>query len=722
MTDSSLRAVRQLRRGVIAVADRFPPSARLLDRSRARRREEVRRETALAAASDQLEAAQAQVALVEARLATVCKDAHDARGERDRAREERDRAREERDRSRRLLREQTRLWTESDDATESTALRSGPMASFVADGEFSYSKFLARKGDLSEPDNAFGLGPKAVERIMGEAGPVRFEHGRRADQPPSGVAFATVCTDKFCPGLEALVASLLAIYPQLAVDFWVYHDDGLTEFSRRRLLELYPNFVFADRDAQQYAAAAAGKSYNQARIGSLGYLTIEAMLLDQYRRVVVLDSDMIAVDDISALWSDPDDDDARVVADAGALPLTTVSHLTGRLVFNSGVISLPSILLGREPYETAKQLLPQMPGVTCPVLRDFADQKFWNVFLSRHEVTYLPTRYNTNKQLLDRYLPEHRGDASIIHYTNAKPWFRFASRELVDDEERQRSADDHRQYDFTFARWHETYRREVGRLRRQQFDEVMSDHLLSLRDAAGGRGAVLIGNGPSLAKTDLSVLSNRVSMAFNWFVHHDRFDEIEVDHLMVMSHMFFGGWHTVDPSFPDGWIERLVEWRHRPTLWFPYYFRPLIDTTEALERFDVRYLLLEKPFKHFVEQLGYLPTRLDDFLGDGRTGILTAGLPLALHLGCSDIVLVGCDASYGNEGSNDYFYAEGLHTSKSTRTSSLHSAWAQGGVAHACYETAVRETQRLGVAFADATIDGRLTAVPKRSIDGLEIE
>jgi hypothetical protein len=45
--------------------------------------------------------------------------------------------------------------------------------------------------------------------------------------PGPDVVFATVCTDKFAPGLEALILSLRQVYPGLDHRFVVYHDGGL---------------------------------------------------------------------------------------------------------------------------------------------------------------------------------------------------------------------------------------------------------------------------------------------------------------------------------------------------------------------------------------------------------------------------------------------------------------------------------------------------------------
>jgi hypothetical protein len=391
------------------------------------------------------------------------------------------------------------------------------------------------------------------------------------------------------------------------------------------------------------------------------------------------------------------------------------------MVFNSGVISLPASRLGPAEYARAHTMLSEMPDVECPVLRDFADQKFWNVHLSRSELTFLPANYNVNKQLIDGFLPQRRADAAILHFTGVKPWFTFASRDLVSADDRRRAQRDHAQFPYSFGRWHEMYQRQYGAHRRAEFHVAMGDHLTGYRDSRRGAGAVLIGNGPSLGRTDLDATGERVRIGFNWIVNHDAFDDVRLDHLMVMSHMFFGGWHTVDPTFPAGYLDALTAHRHRPTLWFPFYFRPLVESTPELSDYEVRYLLLEKPFKEFADDLGYLRCDLGDFLSDARTGVLTAGLPLAMHLGCDDVVLVGCDASYGTNAAGDYFYDSSRHTSKSTTTSSLHAAWADGGAAHVCYEVAAREAEQRGVSFSDATLGGALTAIPKVEIPGLEL-
>lgn len=674
----------RIRRSIARLATHIPGSALLLALPRLRRLE-------------------SRYAHMSAQLA----DARAAMADANRARDE----------AHLLQREQARLWASSLSANNDSA---GPLADFFRDGQFSYFLFDEGRERLTQAGDPYLLGPTTAARAQHEAGPVRFKALPPAGSPDAAVAFATVCTDKFAPGLEALILSLLAIYPNLESEFWVYHDESLSDFSQRRLLEYYPNFRFASRKSEPYTVAAKGASPNQRRIGAIGYLTLEALKLTSYNRVIILDSDLIVKRDISPLWTDSHLTDIRVVPDAGVLPFTTASKETGNVVFNSGVISLPHAALGEEQYQDALELLPQMPAVECPVLRGFADQKFWNIYLQRYRITYLPTNYNANKQLLDRYMPSRHADAAVVHYTNTKPWYSFASRDLVSSDERRRASRDSKQFRVSYSIWHSTYSQLAGARRRSMFTAQMGNVLDQLRDSARGKSAALIGNGPSLLKTNLAALDGRIRIAFNWFVNHPKFDEVAIEHLMIMSHMFFGGWHTTNPAFPDGFLEKLTSWSHRPTLWFPFYFRSLIEQTPELATYDVRYLLLEKPFKSFAEDLGYLSVDLYDHLTDAHTGVLTAGLPLAMHLGCHEVALVGCDASYGRSANmGDYFYPTAHHTSRSTTTASLHTAWADNGVGQYCYQLALKAAEERGVSFRDATLDGLLSVLPKQEIPGL---
>jgi len=121
----------------------------------------------------------------------------------------------------------------------------------------------------------------------------------------------------------------------------------------------------------------------------------------------------------------------------------------------------------------------------------------------------------------------------------------------------------------------------------QHFRADCGQDLEALRGTRSDQPAVLIGNGPSLKQTDLSLFDGFEKFVFNWFVHHEDFDRVAPDHLVLASHMFYGGWHTARPSIPPSFLAALTAHAHRPRIWTSYYFRDLIEATPELAGYDV---------------------------------------------------------------------------------------------------------------------------------------
>ncbi len=201
--------------------------------------------------------------------------------------------------------------------------------------------------------------------------------------PPTSVAFATVANDKFVPGLEALIASIIEVYPDFASRIYVFHDGSITQFSQIRLRELYAGTEFRVPDMSWFAHVP-GESENHRRIGMLGFMNIMATTLVDYERVIILDSDMLILEDISAFWlRDPtnsrsetlDDDSIIACHDVGARPFVARSPGTGQFIINSGIISLPKRYLGEKALQELKALTDITSGDFCDLLDRFADQR-----------------------------------------------------------------------------------------------------------------------------------------------------------------------------------------------------------------------------------------------------------------------------------------------------------------------------------------------------------
>jgi hypothetical protein len=225
---------------------------------------------------------------------------------------------------------------------------------------------------------------------------------------------------------------------------------------------------------------------------------------------------------------------------------------------------------------------------------------------------------------------------------------------------------------------------------------------------------VILGNGPSIAKTDLSRLEGVEKLCFNWFLHHPDYERIAPEHLILASHLFFGGWNTLTPEFPSDFLALLRSKKHKPVLWAPFYFKPVFEQGGLLDEFECNFVLFEKPFKKFVEKSGYGRTRLDGFLMDGRTAAISVAIPIACHLGFQRLVLVGCDSNYQQKAASaEYFYAREAHTTKGNPANVLRDVWAPDGPGQFAYGLIARQLRDEGKRLVDATIGGALTTVPK---------
>lgn len=547
----------------------------------------------------------------------------------------------------------------------------------------------------------------------------RVEFAPWAGYSPPGrdVAFATVINDKYVMGLEALVLSLKAVYPDFDNTFLVFHDESLSAFSRARLHSLYGGFEFRLVEEDLSEGVTLEDAGNHARVGRLGYLSLAALSVEEFEWLVLLDADTVVQRDISALWTG--NRSVKVVRDAGAVPFSFISPTTGAAVLNSGVIALPRSERGSHATARAAEVRTALDTIDDRFLNRFADQKFWNVYLAGSPVEYLPHNFNANYRLVEQYFPESAGLASIVHITGAKPWFDLLPAGTASDAELLALSVARRENPGVFLQWRREYASRVSAARQRHFIDEQGEDLARLAGSASGRPAVMIGNGPSLSRTDLSAVDGFEKFAFNWFVHHPDFDRVRPDHLVLASHKFFGDWNTATPSFPPGFLDALLAHRHQPRLWVSHYFAPLIEATPQLAGFSVSYFLFEKPFKSSLSKTGIVGLDLQSPLVDAHTGVLSAGVPIAVHLGVTAIVLVGCDSNYADE-TGSYFYAAEQHTSATTGQERLLDIWQHAdGPGQYSYARVAEELADRGIGFADATVGGSLRTVPTMALADL---
>ena len=549
-----------------------------------------------------------------------------------------------------------------------------------------------------------------AERI---APPFRRSMPSLTTTPGADVAFLTVANDKFVPGLEAMFLSLLEVYPDFCSDIHVCHDGTLSNFIQRRLTRLYPRISFIVPDMEWFDSVPA-VSDNHKRIGKLGYMNIYGLTLDGYRRIVLLDSDLLITGDIAPLW---ETSKFGVCYDCGAREYAAKSLYTERFVFNSGVISIPGEYATPAYFEEIKEIVRNSAIPVCSIIDRFADQKVWNIFLKDKPTEYLPINFNCNIKYVISSLAGNAEGASVIHFAGPKPW---NNKVYIHSDYVTPITSNAAQYPKL---WTDKYRQLMYDWRLREFQNYASTHqrkvpLRSDSKFNGRKICVMIGNGPSIERTDLSLIEGYERFCFNWFLLHKEFDNLKPEHLVLASHMFFGGWNIQTPSFPPNFLERLRTCQHRPIIWTSFYFREYLEEIGLHHEFEINYVLFEKPFKRFVDKVGRFNADISGFLDDARTGVMSAAIPAAVSLGFETILLVGCDSSYNNPDTKaNYFYDEREHTSLQTNNSSLTSTWTDEGRGQFVYKLALEEMQRRSIEFVDCTVDGRIKFVPKGRLE-----
>lgn len=426
--------------------------------------------------------------------------------------------------------------------------------------------------------------------------------------PPSDIAFVTVCNDRFVPGLEAFLRSLRAVYPVFEVDIHVFHDGTLTDFVRRRLTRIHARLIFSEPD-MGWLGPLPDASGNHRRIGALGYMNVMALGLTGYSRIILVDADMLVLGGLAPLWTGAG---YAVAPDCGARPFAVRSPATGDLVINSGVISLPgdaatpAALAEIQALANATAALP-----VCDMLDRFADQKLWNLYLRGRPKTWLPLNLNCNVKYLARWLGGDDEAVSILHFTGPKPWenARHLPVALLPAEPRP-SPHPHL--------WTRVQRRQAMAARLADFADAPQRRQPRRAAAAG---CILLASGQEYVGAELET----IALAGSGHA---------ADHLLLAPDLL-GGWNTQAPTMP----QNVLDSRADAVLWLPHYFRAEAGVAALAARFELSWLLIEDPFRRFVDAVGRYDPDPAGFLDDARSDLLTMGVPAALAMGFRRIVL-----------------------------------------------------------------------------------
>ena len=252
--------------------------------------------------------------------------------------------------------------------------------------------------------------------------------------------------------------------------------------------------------------------------------------------------------------------------------------------------------------------------------------------------------------------------------------------------------------------------------RRQYFaDSGELDQIQSLAGRHAGKRCFIIGNGPSLNEQDLSFLRDEVTLVSNWFVNAGQYAQIDPKYYCVSSHEMFGGWNKPDPFLNQDFYLAMQKKARGAHKFFSFAFKDYIREAGLFLDEKVNYLLFERP-KRLVDEVGEINLDLTRQLDDGYTVIQTMCVPLAVHLGCTEIYLIGCDCNYGIQKADDpkqYCYDSKLHTTATTKFVSLERIWAENGPVFQSYSILGETLRSRGIKLFNATHGGRLEVLPR---------
>ncbi|MDF3057825.1 MAG: hypothetical protein K0R17_2040 [Rariglobus sp.] len=247
------------------------------------------------------------------------------------------------------------------------------------------------------------------------------------------------------------------------------------------------------------------------------------------------------------------------------------------------------------------------------------------------------------------------------------------------------------------------------------------DRIHALKNKHAGRRCFIIGNGPSLNSQDLSKLKDEITFVSNWFVNAEQYSILCPKYYCVSSHEMFGGWNKPDPQLNPDYYAAMQAKARGATKFFSFAFRDYIKEAGLFPGEDVKYLLFERP-KRLVDEAGKINLDLSRHLDDGYTVIQTMCIPLAVHMGCTEIYLLGCDCDYGIESPDDskrYCYDAKLHKTSTSKFESLQRIWADNGPVFKSYEILRDTLAAKGVKLVNATNGGRLTVLPSARYENL---
>ena len=225
----------------------------------------------------------------------------------------------------------------------------------------------------------------------------------------------------------------------------------------------------------------------------------------------------------------------------------------------------------------------------------------------------------------------------------------------------------------------------------------------------------IIGNGPSLKLQNLDLLQDEYCFVNNWFTLNPSYKK------MKSVFHFFGDPHfTTSNGFVDGFTDKIIKNQNAKVFTDEQYY-PLIHSDENLNFKNTNLLSIDleaKVWKGNFHADPLLP------LCWGRSVVIDFCIPMAIHMGFTEIYLLGCDCDYsGGTFKDSYFYdlkdlpLEDQKNLEALQKRDPPSSFEE--TFEASYTTVKKFCDERGVKIFNATKGGKLEVFPRKNLEDL---
>ena len=218
----------------------------------------------------------------------------------------------------------------------------------------------------------------------------------------TNTALVTMVNEDFVCGFKAMLCSLLEHNTWFDLPIVVL-DDGLTNKTKRELLERYGQILFKPINRKKYEGTNFEITAPKLRST---YYKLDVFNMTDFKRLVFIDSDVVILRSIENLF--------KCTANFAAVKAYDAGRDLMRRDINSGVFVVNDVNINKEVYNDLLKIAKS--GHKMP------DQTTLNIYF-RDATQFLDKTFNVEKRMLfTQNFKAILQNMKILHFVGEKPW------------------------------------------------------------------------------------------------------------------------------------------------------------------------------------------------------------------------------------------------------------------------------------------------------------